>query len=498
MSGIHLPDDIAQAVAFESGRAAGLAAVVSEMKRAAPLEPARKAWLLGFLRGAMDAAEHSEWDDAANIVEWLKNHDAKEWLKNHDVDERSKHQEWLKDHGAAEDDGPEWSNDHAHIAWVPPLHDNAAQSRSRIDAAPKAVRVCAVETCGQGPESQHEWLSVAFDTDDRSVQFSPGSSLTLWPTNDPEEVRRLLRTLDVSAQLPVHTDYGSEPAWQMLLERVDLSTTTRDAIRLLADCARSDTEAKSLNALAEGPIDRARPLLSLLRRYPSSRPPLEALLQRLSPLKPNFVPIATSFLEQTKSLLVTAQAAAGESGWGQVSSVIRSKLRVGEWLSASVDEHQFPAMLNADDIEPVIVIVDGPGVALARAFAAERHERQAKGRTWVIVTGVGTTQFPYARTLAAWRRSGSITRFDVAPGFESSDTLRLLEEHEENLWRWFVDHSRLFVVAHRRSIRTAITEWFVGLLARRYRLQHDEATQRLHELSQHGQWVTVPQFAVAS
>jgi sulfite reductase alpha subunit-like flavoprotein len=111
------------------------------------------------------------------------------------------------------------------------------------------------------------------------------------------------------------------------------------------------------------------------------------------------------------------------------------------------------------------------------------------------VTGVGTTQFPYARTLSAWHRSGTLNRFDVAPGFETSDILQALEEREETLWRWLVDHSRLFVVARRQSIRAAITDWFIGLLARRYRLGRDAAVQRLHELSQQGQWVTLPQLA---
>jgi sulfite reductase alpha subunit-like flavoprotein len=441
MSEAHLPtEELAQAAAYESGRAAGLAAI-AEMQRVAPLEGNQKAWLLGFLQGAIDAAG-------------------------------------------------QYASQTTRVSAASSLQpESLTPAEPAPSSARHQVRISAIETPGADPL---QWQSVAFEPDDSLVHYSPGSSLALWPTNDAEEVRRILRTLGVSAQLLVPTETGPGPAWQVLLERVDISATGNTALHLLAEYSRSSSEAGSLIALADGPAGNSRSLLALLRRFPSSRPPIERLLTSLDPLKPSYVPIASSCLERSKPLLAALHSGASASVWGHVSAAIRSRLRVGEWLSVSVDEHQFPAPLRADDLDPVIIIADGPSVALARAFAAERRERQAKGRTWVIVAGTESVHFPFARTLAAWQRAGSLSRFDIALGSDPSATLHTLDEHEENLWRWLVDHSRCYLVSSRPALRTTVTGWFSALLARRYRLSDTDSAQRLLELSQSGRWAVLP------
>jgi|GEM_PF-1817340 len=442
MSDAHLSgDDSAQTEAYESGRAAGLAAI-SEMQRLAPLDSSQRAWLLGFLQGALDAAgQHASQTTRVS----------------------------------------------------PPLVQPTAPSRipESESCCPRfQSRIATIET--HGTSAQSGWWSAGLEVEERGLHYSPGSSLLLWPTNDPDEVRRILRALDVSAQRLVPTAHGSEPAWQALLERFDLSTVGSETLRLLAEYSRSSSEASGLLALAESPNDKARSLLALLRRYPSSRPPLERLFASLHVLKPSFVPIASSSLERAKLLLIALRPNPVGNAWGQVGPAIQPKLRVGEWLSVGLDEGRISSVLSTDDLEPAIVIADGIHIAFARAFAAERRERRAKGRTWIIATGVQSNQFPFARALAAWSRAGSLNRFDVAVGTDAADTLRAFEEVEENLWRWVVDRSRCYLLTARQNLRTAATEWFTAMLARRYRIEAPDAAQRFAELSRSGYWVAMP------
>ncbi len=154
----------------------------------------------------------------------------------------------------------------------------------------------------------------------------------------------------MSAQRLVPTAHGSEPAWQALLERFDLSTVGSETLRLLAEYSRSSSEASGLLALAESPNDKARSLLALLRRYPSSRPPLERLFASLHVLKPSFVPIASSSLERAKLLLIALRPNPVGNAWGQVGPAIQPKLRVGEWLSVGLDEGRISSVLSTDDL----------------------------------------------------------------------------------------------------------------------------------------------------
>jgi sulfite reductase alpha subunit-like flavoprotein len=445
MSQASLPEDeLAKTIAFESGRAAGLS-TVAEMRRLESPDASSQSWLAGFLRGAIDAA--------------------------------------VQHPGRAE----------RVTAGVPRSEITPEPARGLPGHIRYPARISDIET--HGIDGVHGWLSAALEADVRQLEYLPGSSLAIWPTNDAEEVRRVLKALRVNAQLQVPTEQGMRPAWQVLLERVDIGALRNGTIRLLANYARVRSEASSLAELAKLPPGKPRSLLGLFRRYPSCRPPLEHLLPSLGPLTPSFVPIASSCLEHTKPLLVAMRSAPAGSGWGNVSPAICSKLQLGQWLSVSIDERQFPPSLSADDLEPVIIVADGPYLAAARSFAAQRRERQAAGRTWIIATGVGSSQFPFARALSAWHRSGSLSRFDVALGFDATGALSALEELDENLWRWLMDRSRVFLISPRQDLRIAMTHWLASLIGRRQRLDRVAALQRLHELAQQGEWMTLPSVA---
>jgi len=442
MSAGSLPDDVlARKMAYASGRAAGYAAV-AEIRRIEPTDPRQEAWLAGFLQGAIDATA----------------------------------------------DRPAETRPKPAVA----VHPMAAElpDRVRVAATRMALRVSALEP--HFVDGSNDWLSVALEVKDQRLEYAPGSSLALWPNNDPEDVRRILKALRVNPQQPFPTGHGPEPAWQVLLERVNIGAVNQETIRRLARFARATSEASRLSGLSKQPIDKPLSLLALLRRHPSLRPPIEELLASLPPLEPSIVPIASSCLEHPRPLLFAHRFTPAGSGWGHVGPEIRSKFRVGEWLSVSIDAQNCPLGLRDDDLMPVIIVADGPFLALARSLVAQRRERRAMGRTWVLVTGVGSEQFPYSRALSSWQRSGDLSRVDIAVGLDPTELLKILEPLENKLWHWLAEGAQLFLISPRRELRTAMNHWLMALLRRQYQLDAPSAARRLRELSEHGQWMVVP------
>jgi len=424
---------------FERGRAAGQLAA-AQLQTTTPFDSSQIAWLSGFLQGLATAAVSPSPDAAQPLVALVEA------------------EESLPTTGAAD--------------------------------SPYTARISHVET--YVTQDQQVWMDVALDVDEGRLNYRPGSTLALWPTNDPEEVRRILRTLGVSAQLKVATVQGAKPAWQVLLEQVDICRTSSRTLELLAEYSRSDSEAIGLSELADAHAEQNRTLLSLLKRYPSARPPLDKLLICLEPLEPNFVPIASSNLENTQALRFTARSDAVPAQWGGVSTAFGSKVRAGEWLTLSVVEERYPAQLSDDDLEPVIIIADGVCIAFARAFVAERLARRAKGRTWVIGAGLTLPTFPYSSELSAWHKSGNLRRLDLSNGFDTGGISKTLEQIEEMFWRWIVDHSRVFVVSTRPEFRETLDVWILAVLVRRQKLSLETAKQRLSELKDQGAWNYLP------
>ena len=434
---------------FARGRAAGQLAA-AQLQTTTPFDASQIAWLSGFFQGLAAAAVWPLPDAAQPLVALVAPEESQPTAV-----------------------APQASND-----------------------SPYTARISNVET--YVTEDQQIWMDVALDIDEGRLSYRPGSTLALWPTNDPEEVRRILRTLGVSAQLKVATVQGAKPAWQVLLEQVDICRTSRRTLELLAEYSRSDSEAIGLSELADAHSDQNRSLLALLKRYPSARPPLDKLLTCLDPLEPKFVPIASSNLENTQTLRFTARSEAVSAQWGSVSTAFGSKVRVGEWLTLSVVEERYPAKLSQDDLEPVIIVADGVGIAFARAFVAERLALRAKGRTWVIGAGLTSPTFPYSSELSAWHKSGNLRRLDLSSGFDPGSLSKTLEQIEEMFWRWIVDHSRVFVVSAQPEFRETLDVWMLAVLMRRQKLSLETAEQRLSELKNQGIWHHLPDTHTAS
>ena len=360
-----------------------------------------------------------------------------------------------------------------------------------VDTTPYTARITQVEV---GASSNGAlFATVMLDIEGSQLTYGPGSTLALWPSNDPEEVRKVLRALGVSAQLQVATTRGSEPAWQVLLERVSLSKLSRGTIELLAEYSKSESEAQGLFALSDAdPLQlEGRALLSVLRRFPSTRPPLDRLLASLQPLEPTLVPIASSAVDSPTRLQFTAHIVDEPKGWGELSVSAKARFREGEWVTVSVDAERAPLPVE-DELVPVIVIAEGPCIALARALVAERMARKAKGRSWVIGLGIQTSTIPFAREFMSWQKTGTLGRYDSTPGVAIEEMIRLLEEKEETLWRWLIDQSEFCVLTTKLDVRQAVEQWLTAAIMRRQRIGPDAAKARVHELRAAHRYVEHP------
>ena len=368
-------------------------------------------------------------------------------------------------------------------AVVQPERTNSGEPHGLASAecSPYTARIAKVEP--YLTSDGETLLSVTLDVEGGQLRYRPGSTLNLWPTNDPEEVRKILRALGVSAQLQVPTIRGAEPAWQVLLERVNIAILSPQTLEFLADYSKSESEGSSLRSLSEAGQAQlqSRTLLSLLRRFPSTRPPLDRLLSNLAPLEPAQLPIASSFIDTPNWLQFSARLVDSPKGWGELGSSAKLRFRVGEWVTVSIDTDSAPLPID-DDLSPVVVIADGECLSVARALAAERRALRAKGRNCVIGFGIDSSTCPYARDLMAWHKIGSIVRHDISTGSEPREVRLLLESNEETLWRWLVDRSQICLISPNPRMRSTVSDWLIEVISRRQKLDAKGAKSRLDEL----------------
>jgi sulfite reductase (NADPH) flavoprotein alpha-component len=322
---------------------------------------------------------------------------------------------------------------------------------------------------------------VTLDVEGSGLRCRPGDCLGVVPSNDPDLVRKVLRRLGAKGQETITTSRGTGPAWRALLEEFNIVTVTRELLWLLSNSTRNHHEAAQLESLAAGPITELN-LQAILRRFPGTKPALNDFVNQLSPLVPQYFPLASARSRHADALEFFAVKTPLESR-SVIASLEQERLDQGDWLPVFVDtrpEGHPPADVDA----PVIIMAPGPGVASAFAFLAERAATRGSGRNWLFTSPIGNeTTLTFYEHFSAWQTARVITRLDVAPPEKLS--LRLLEQ-AEMIQAWIVDGSYLYLYGTEDDCKM-LERGLVHLLVTRARIPQEEAEHRLQAMRQRGQ-----------
>lgn len=337
-----------------------------------------------------------------------------------------------------------------------------------------------------------ELRAVSLDVDGLALAYRPGDELALLPCNSPDSVREVLRTLGLNPQTRIRTASGSVPAWQALLERVNLECISTPVYELMKCCANTREEREAIQSLADSAGEHVRPLLTILRRFPRIRPDIDQLLQALSPILPVPVPIASVCVpEHSLDVLTRFESLLGSrseslSGYAAVDAALAARCRVGEWLTFSVRNGS--ALVEFEPLAPVVFVSDCMGAAVVRAQLQQRELAGHRGRNWIVGIGAWDKHDPYAADAAEWMRNGSCR--SISPMSLDERTFETeFRAIEEILWRWLVDRSRLYVAIADPAQRDRFTEQLCRLVTTRARLDEIAGRERLKALQEQEQIV---------
>jgi len=242
-----------------------------------------------------------------------------------------------------------------------------------------------------GPESGKDTRHFELDLTGWGLSFEVGDSLAVYPTNDPELVDEIIRTLGATGDEQVPRQKG-EP------------TTLREA--LLRDYSIKQPTPKFLKAIAQrasaAPTlgyllapDRKQDLetylwgmevIDFLVEHPSVRFTPSEFVGLLTKLQPRLYSVASSLRAYTDQVHFIVDVVTYESN---------GRLRKGvcsSFLAERADDVPVPVFpsvakhfhLPEDPNTPIIMVGPGTGVAPFRAYLQERQVAGAKGKNWLF------------------------------------------------------------------------------------------------------------------
>ena len=238
-----------------------------------------------------------------------------------------------------------------------------------------------------------EIREIVLEHQEAELRYQAGDCLSVFPHNDPDLVRALLRAIGARGQEMVSTPNGLTEVWRCLLEDLDITHVRDETLRLFADEAGRSEEAQVLRESIAQATPSSFDLLDLLSMFPSSRPSVERIVATLGALEPRLYAIASCPIHHPGELQLAVRVVRAERGGRERKGVASHFLSDGIFRGDDVFARVRPGerfLLPVDRPGPMIMLASGTGLARYRAFLQELEARgrrwQMYGRSWPAVS----------------------------------------------------------------------------------------------------------------
>ncbi|MFT4051490.1 MAG: sulfite reductase flavoprotein subunit alpha [Microbacterium sp.] len=329
-----------------------------------------------------------------------------------------------------------------------------------------------------GPGSAKEIRHYEIDLSGADIDYHPGDSIGIVPTNDPVAVARFLE----AAGIPGDTVYEGETFAHLAEHRWELrfpSAALLDALVRLAP----DSELARAVAAGDGTVGdhaaqeewiRTHGVVETLRAMPSPLPAAE-LAAVMGPIRYRAYSIASSPRVHPHAVHLTVATQRNPETFALPSGVGSGFL--ADRVPADFQVRVFPVpnrafRLPADPATPIIMIGPGVGVAPFRGFLSDRAQGEHRGPAWLFYGDQHeATDFSYREEWEQFLADGTLTRLDTAFSRDHAQKLYVQDRIRENaaeVVRWLRDGAYLYVCGDGKrmaaDVDAALTEIAVAEL----------------------------------
>jgi len=338
---------------------------------------------------------------------------------------------------------------------------------------------------------------VVIDLGDSGLEYEPGDSLGVLPTNCPRLVEETLRALGATGAESVVVGEGLRKSLRQALAGEYQLTKCRPALwELLAAHAGDPLVKDELQAVAAGADEFAATadVADALHRFPSCRPPLAEFTAALGKLQPRLYSISSSPRKHPGEVHLTVGVvqfeSLGKRRHGVASHYLGVRSLPGEAVRVFVQKSRF--RLPADDDTPIVMIGPGTGIAPFRAFLEEREARGAKGANWLLFGNQYIDyDFLYRDELDAWCDSDLLSRLDLAFSRDGAQKIYVQDRLRENagqLWDWLQAGAHVYICGDAKRMAADVETALREIIASRGGLDEAATKRYLSGLQKAGRY----------
>jgi sulfite reductase (NADPH) flavoprotein alpha-component len=306
------------------------------------------------------------------------------------------------------------------------------------------------------PESEKDTRHFEIDLSGWGLNFEPGDSVAIYPTNDPDLVNEIIRALAATGDEPVPAAKTTKPFREALLRDYSITQPTPKFLKAIAGRASAAPMLKELlHPDRKHDLDNylwGAEVIDFLLEHPSVRFRPDEFVGFLTKLQPRLYSVASSLRVFPEQVHLIVDVVRYES---------RGRLRKGvasSFLAERADDAPVPVFPSSakhfhmpdDHSLPLIMIGPGTGIAPFRAFLQDRQALGAKGKNWLFFGAQREKcDHAYREDWEAFIRAGLLTRYDCAWSRDQAHKIYVqhkLLEHGADIWKWIDGEGAQFFV----------------------------------------------------
>jgi len=329
--------------------------------------------------------------------------------------------------------------------------DDSTYSRSNPFPAPLLTNR-RLNGPGSAKDTRHFELSL----EGSGLNYEVGDALGVFPTNCPELVDEIIRTLGC---LPTDSVPGSDGRTMSLhaalLSHYDITKISSRFLQSLATRSGDGELLKLTSPGVNGELAKflwGREIIDLLLAFPAVKWVPEEFVKLLKKLQPRLYSISSSPKAHSGQVHLTTTIvryeSLGRARQGVCSTFLAERVAPAAPVPVFIHSNKAFRPPSNPDVS-MIMVGPGTGIAPFRAFLEERRATGAKGRNWLFFGDQHqATDFLYREELERFHRNGRLTRLDTAFSRDQAEKVyvqnRMLE-HAHEIFAWLEEGAHFYV-----------------------------------------------------
>ena len=340
-----------------------------------------------------------------------------------------------------------------------------------------------------GVNSNKEIMHYEIDLGDSGLKYEVGDSLSIFPTNKEDLVKKIIDRLGVEFDF-VPVGYENDIK-TLLTEKFEILTPTKRLIEYIA----KNTNDKKLKSIIDHNNNKE------LENYKWGMDVLDFMN-----INPNFKIDITDFLGLLKSLQHRTYSIS--SSINKVKNEVHLTVSSVRWKRDTRNYNGVCSTFLADDCTPgdnikvfftpnksfrlpddnkdIIMIGPGTGIAPFRAFLQEREYRNSSGKNWLFFGDqTKNDDFIYKNELQDFISSGVLNKLDLAFSRDQKNKIyvqNVMYENKNEFYNWLESGAYLYICGDANRMAKDVEDMIIKIIMECSNISFDAAFEYLNNL----------------